>query len=139
MAEPSSSATAGIAIATGAITITGSIFGLQFDALLFGLFGGLVSLMHLPPMTRGRMAGTLATAALLGALGAPIVARGLTEYLPWLGAVSGDVLRMAAAFTIGLGAQVAIPLGMGALRRWGGGQGVQGGHGAPTVPPGGTP
>jgi hypothetical protein len=66
MAEPSSTTAGGIAVATGLVTLTGSFLGLQYDALLFGLFGGLVSLMHVSVGTPRRMAGTLATAALLG-------------------------------------------------------------------------
>lgn len=117
--EPASNTTAGIALATGAITITGSIVGLQFDALLFGLFGGLVSLMHLEPMSKFKMAGTLATASLMGAMGAPIVLAVELQYLAWLKVVSPDVLRLSGAFALGLAAQILIPLFLALVKRKG--------------------
>lgn len=117
MAEPSSSTAAGIVIATGTITLTGSIFGLQYDALLFGLFGGLISLMFLPPdaptlKTTRATAGMLVAAAFLGALFSPGVAPGLHELAAWTVRINADTIRLAAAASIGLTYQLLIPLGI---------------------------
>lgn len=114
--EPASNTVAGVAIATGAITISGSIFGLQWDALLFGLFGGLVSLMHLPVMSKGRMAGTLATAAIMGALAAPFAHAAIGNYAAWLIVVGKDLPRFATAFIVGLTAQWLIPIVLGKIK-----------------------
>lgn len=119
MPEPTSQAVSGIAIAAGAITITGGIFGLQYDALLAGLFGGLLALMHLEPMTRARMASLLAGAAVAGAFLAPVAAVAAVNYLPYLKAVGTDALRLALAFVTGIVAQVAVPAALRIIRRKG--------------------
>lgn len=121
MAEPSSSTAAGIVIATGTITLTGSIFGLQFDALLFGLFGGLVSLMFLPPdtptlTTTGRTAAMLVAAAFLGALFSPAAPPLVYNALEFMKVVNAETIRLAAAASIGLSYQLLIPLGMRLLQ-----------------------
>ena len=108
MPEPTSSSIGAVALATGAITITGSLLGMQNDALLAGLFGGLVSLMHLAPMTRLRMALSLATAAVFGAFLAPIAHAASLNYFPYL-KTAGEGLRLASSFVLGMVAQIAIP------------------------------
>lgn len=73
MADPATSAAA-IAIAAGTITLSGSAFGVQYDALLAGLAGGLVSLLYLPAMPALKMAGTVAGSGLLAGYFAPVIA-----------------------------------------------------------------
>lgn len=107
MAEPASS-TAGVAIAAGTITLTGSIFGVQYDLLLAGFFGGLVSLSYLPPMTPMKIAGSVAASSLLAGFFAPVIAAGSMYYFPWVAEV-GDFIRIASAAALGIGAQVVIP------------------------------
>jgi len=117
MPEPTSQAIGGIAVAAGAITITGSLFGLEYDALLAGLFGGLVALMHLEPMTRCRMAALLAGAAVTGAFFAPVASVAAVNYFPYLQTVGAEGLRLALAFVAGVLAQVAVPSAMRFLKR----------------------
>lgn len=111
MAEPATNTVAGVAIATGAITLTGSIFGLQFDALLFGLFGGLISLAHLGAMTILKTAATLLTAVLLGGLSAPwavAIGAGVAAAFGWTefyAKVPSDAVRLAGALVVGFSAQ----------------------------------
>lgn len=112
MAEPSSTTAGAVAVATGVITLTGSFLGLQYDALLFGLFGGLVSLMHVSVGTPRRMAGTLATAAMIGALASQF-APAVMHHLDLAG-VKPDHVRLATAFVMGLFGQFCIPL----LMKW---------------------
>ncbi|WGG51834.1 restriction endonuclease [Rugamonas sp. DEMB1] len=118
MAEPASS-TVGIAIAAGTITLTGSILGVQYDALLAGLAGGLVSLSYLPAMTLARIAGSVAGSSLLAGYFAPLIALGIANYFPFA-AAAGDGMRLASAAGLGLGAQVIIPTAFAWLRRKGG-------------------
>lgn len=106
MAEPSS--TAGITIAAPVIALTGSIFGAQYDMLLWGFVGGLVSLSYLPPMSPLKIAGSVAGSSLLAGFSAPVVAAGAVHFAPWLSSL-GDVCRIAAAGVIGLCAQWIIP------------------------------
>jgi hypothetical protein len=120
MAEPSSTTAGGIAVATGFVTLTGSFLGLQYDALLFGLFGGLVSLMHVSVGTPRRMAGTLATAALLGAVLSQFTPALVHEF-EMLKRVNSDHIRLATALFGGLFGQFGIPLVMGWLSRKSGG------------------
>lgn len=116
MPEPNATAAAA---ATGgmAATITGSVLGLAYDALLGGLLGGLLSLMYLAPMPVPRMAASLAGAALAGGAFGPVALAAGAHYLPWLAGVGAGPLRMAAAIAVGLVAQVAIPAGLEFVRR----------------------
>lgn len=120
MAEPASS-TAGIAIAAGTITLTGSILGVQYDALLAGFFGGLVSLSYLPPMPRTKLAGTVAGSSILAGYFAPVLAVGAAHYFPWLAGI-GDIMRLACAAGLGVSAQAVIPAALSWIRRRGGAQ-----------------
>lgn len=115
MAEPSSTTAGAVAVATGLVTLTGSIVGLQYDALLFGLLGGLVSLMHISVGSPFRMAMALATASLCGALASQISPAAAHAYFEWTKALPLNVLRLSSAFLVGLVAQVVIPLGLGWL------------------------
>ena len=114
MAEPAAS-TAGIAIAAGPITLTGSIFGLQYDLLLAGFFGGLVSLSYLPAMSPWKIVGSVAGSSILAGYFSPVVAAAGLNFFPWLSGV-GDFTRVAAAAALGLCWQVTLPAVMGRLR-----------------------
>lgn len=118
MAEPASS-TAGIAIAAGTITLTGTILGVHYDALTAGLFGGLVSLSYLPAMPAMRIAGSVATSALLAGFFAPVIAAAALNYFPWLVGV-GDYTRIAAAAGLGISSQAIIPAALAWIRIKGG-------------------
>ena len=117
MPEPASS-TVGIAIAAGTITLTGSIIGVQYDALLAGLFGGLVSLSYLPPMSGPKIAGSVIGSSLVGGWFAPVAAVAAVNYFPWLTG-AGEAIRMSTAAGLGLGAQVMIPVAFAWLRKKG--------------------
>ena len=130
MADPTTNTAAGVAIATGAITLTGSIFGLQYDALLFGLFGGLISLMHLQPMGLLRLAATLGSASLLGALFGPAAIAAAASSWGWVAAVPPQASRLAAALAVGLFAQALIPIALAWLERRQGATGGNAGGGA---------
>lgn len=109
MAEPASS-TVGVAIAAGTITLTGSILGVQYDALLAGFFGGLVSLSYLPPMTKTRIAGSVAGSSLIAGWFAPVASVTASNYFPYLVGAGEAPVRISAAAALGLCAQVIIPL-----------------------------
>lgn len=116
MAEPAAS-TAGIALAAGTITLTGTILGVHYDALLAGFFGGLVSLSFLPGMSLLKTAGSVAGSALLAGFFAPILAAAAHNYFPWLASV-GDFVRIASAAALGIGWQALLPAGLKRLRLW---------------------
>ena len=116
MAEPNSSAVGGLAIATGAISLSGTIFGLQADALLFGLFGGLIWLAAGAPLTKWRAASVLATAVLFAGVGSPILVAWALDSFAFLAKVSPDVLGAGAAMALGFGAQMALDLATAKVR-----------------------
>jgi len=120
MAEPTANVVAGVAVATGAITLTGTIVGLQLDALVIGLCGGLISLMFLPAMAPIRVAGTLFTAAITGAAASPFAPAAAAEYAKFLVATGTTPLRLAAALAIGIVAQFAIAAAIKRVQKQGG-------------------
>ncbi|MDC8758589.1 restriction endonuclease [Janthinobacterium fluminis] len=118
MAELASS-TVGIAIAAGTITLTGSILGVQYDALLAGFFGGLVSLSYLPAMSLPRIAGSVVGSSLIAGWFAPVLSVAAANYLPFVAGAGESAIRIAAAAALGLCAQVLIPAAFAWLRRRG--------------------
>lgn len=109
MTEPVSSTTTGIALAAGTLTITGSVFGVQYEALLAGFFGGLCYLTYVPPAGRLRLAASLAAASLMAGFFAPIITVGLLNYFPWLSKAGEITLRIGVAAWVGLVGQSALP------------------------------
>ena len=118
MTEPNTTAAAA-ATATVTAALAGSVLGLAYDALLGGLFGGLLSLMYQQPMPARRMAIAVGSATLFAAVLAPVAAATAVNFAPWLAALPAHVLNLAVAMVVGLAAQVAIPVGLAALRRKG--------------------
>jgi hypothetical protein len=104
MAEP----TTPYVIALGAITLTGSFFGMPADALLVGLFGGFVALRYGGQMSKLGLTGSLSSSTLMAGQFSNVASRAASHYADWLSA-SDDSLRLACAFALGLGAQVVIP------------------------------
>ncbi len=110
MTEPvSTTATTGIALAAGTLTISGSILGVQYEALLAGFFGGLCYLTYIPPTTKLRVATSLAVSSLMAGFFAPILTVGLLNYLPWLVQAGETTLRIGVAAWVGLAGQSALP------------------------------
>lgn len=107
--DPVSPPASAIAIAAGSITITGSIFGLQYEALLAGFFGGLCFVTYAPPATKGRLAASLLAASLMAGFFAPIILVGLLNYVSWLAQVNETALRIGVAAWIGLAGQSSLP------------------------------
>ena len=67
MAEPNTTTVAAAAAGGISATLAGSVLGLGYDAILGGLLGGLIALMHQPPEPLARQAATLLGAVLTGA------------------------------------------------------------------------
>lgn len=107
MAEPMTSTTAGAGAM--ALTLSGSVLGIQYDALTLALLGGLVALMWLQPMSHFRKFACVATSALFGGVSAPIGAAAALNFFEWMQAVPSITVRMAAAFALGLCAQTLLP------------------------------
>lgn len=115
MPEPTTSGAAA-AYAFGAVTITGSFLGLQFDLLMAGIAGGFVALSAMPPTSRLKMAATLVASTLVAAYGGPIAAAAAGEYLPWTLKADGDKLRLFSAFVVGVSAQTVVPMALNFVR-----------------------
>lgn len=122
MAEPAASAVGGIVIAAGTVALSGTIFGVHYDALLAGFFGGLLSLSILPPMSRWKIACSVGGSSLMAGFFAPIFAAGALNYLPWLVGV-GEITRMSCAVVIGICWQPLLPAGLKRLGNMLGGKG----------------
>lgn len=124
MAEPAASTTVGITLAFGTVAVSGTFLGIQYDALLAGFFGGLVSLSILPAMTNWKIAGSVVFSAFIAGIFAPICAAWAINSMPWLAPI-GDLTRLASAVVIGILWQPILPIGMNRLRSWGGTKGGQ--------------
>jgi hypothetical protein len=117
--EPvSSTTTAGIAIGAGAITITGSIFGVQYDALIAGFFGGLCYLTYIPQTSKLKVASSLLTASLMAGYFTPILSAALAHYFEWLQDISSGAFHIGVAAWIGFAGQSAGPAVIKKLNTW---------------------
>ena len=115
MAEPAT--TAGIAVAAGTITLTGSIFGIDYDMLLAGFFGGLVSLSFLEQMTKTKVATTIASSSIAAGLFGPTAVVVSLHWFPFL-ADLGTGVRLFSGALIGLFFQTAIPALFRQIGKW---------------------
>lgn len=115
MTDPTSSAVTGLAVATGAVQVTGVILGLQYDLLLPGMLGGLIALSFADPTTRTRMAISVFTSTIMAAYGAPVMAAVLPAFFAFFDRVNQATLDSACACCIGIAAQTLAPVVLG---RW---------------------
>jgi len=95
------------AVTATSITVLGVATGLNYDVLLAGFAGGLVSLSYLNPTGVWRRIWTPITATLTAGYVAPVANRWFSETM-----TSPDdlALRMFSAFVIGVLTQALIPL-----------------------------
>jgi hypothetical protein len=126
VAETGGAVAAGLGAAT--ITLTGSFIGVPYDGLLLAFIGGLVALLHLPPVVAGA-SGLLARlfarvaqvvgSAFFGGVLSPVGAASVYEFFPGAaGAAGPNAVKLACAFLLGVVAQVAVPLVLGVTRSW---------------------
>ena len=126
MAEPHATLT-GAGLALGTVTLTGTIFGMHYDALAIGFVAALVALLHMPPRdgqarTPWRVFSLVAGASFIAGVFAPATAQAATAYLPWVASLGADLLRVTSAAIIGATANVGLPLVFGWMARKAGGQ-----------------
>lgn len=115
--EPSSgSAAAGLTITVGTVSIVGTLLGMHYDALLFGLFGGLIFLSRGKAVARAQAVTGAISSALLAGVFAPLLSSLLYSLNSSLASVDTDTMRRAAAMIIGGGWQVALPTAFEAFK-----------------------
>jgi len=113
--EPVSNTTAGIVLAASTISLTGSIFGVQYEALMWGMVGGLISLMYLEPKnpeavkTPLRVFGVVAASSIFGGVFGPVASGLAVSQWPGLAALE-PALRVGSPLSIGLLGHGAAPL-----------------------------
>lgn len=117
--EPSSgSAAAGLTITVGTVSLVGTLLGMHYDALLFGLFGGLIFLSRDKAVARTRAVTGAISSALLAGVFAPLLAGVLYSLHSGLSSIDSDTMRRASSVIIGGGWQAALPAAFEALRGW---------------------
>ncbi len=109
MAEPASTTT-GIAISAGAVTITGSLFGLGYESLIFGLIGSSLLVMHLPAASLGRTVIMVILGSLLAAGFAPSAVAAAISNWEWAKAMDATALRMGCALALGIAIPAIVPI-----------------------------
>lgn len=110
MDHTSTAVTAANAAVATSITVWGMATGLSYEVLLAGFAGGLVSLSFLGPMSIWRRIWTPFTATLTAGYSSPVWSYYLAKIVPPDGNVNTLALTVFSAFTIGVMAQVLIPL-----------------------------
>lgn len=106
MTEPATSTAA--ALSVGTVTLVGSIFGMQYNLLLIGLFGGLLRLGQASSMTRKAAFSSVTLSAMLAGAVSPVAGSMTAGFfgLP----NSPEELRICAAFLLGYGWQSITPV-----------------------------
>ena len=109
MPEPHASTAAGTVIALGTVSVTGSVLGMQVDALVISFVCAALSVLVIEPQGGTlRAALWVALAMMLGSLLSPALASAAAHYFPWLN--TGDVGRQASAALIALATPTVLPL-----------------------------
>lgn len=101
--------TLGISIAAGAITLSGSILGLQYEYLMAGMFGGLMALSLAEPTTKWKMATVVATSSVMAGYGTPVAVAFAHTYAIWTTAISHESFSLFCSASIGISTHTAIP------------------------------
>ncbi len=116
--EPSSGSITGLTITVGTVSIAGTLFGMHYDSLMFGLFGGLIFLSRTPAGTRMKaVTGVISSCLVAGAL-SPILATFVSSLSASLAKVDPDTMRRAASLVVGGSWQVAAPEALKAVKDW---------------------
>lgn len=101
MPEPHTTA-AGATVALGVVTVTGSVLGIHYDALMGGLGGGLVTLLWLGRRPFLHALGATLASAFLAGVFAPLAIAAAGQYAPWTTPAGPDNSRVMVAAMIGL-------------------------------------
>lgn len=112
MSEPT---TTTVAVSLGTVTVTGSLLGCQYDALLMGAAGVLFGLRMLPPMRAGVLVASVVSTTVLAAVASPVLAAWVCSLLPSLQTVAEGV-RLTSAMLLGASAQWLLPAALDALK-----------------------
>lgn len=107
MATEPASQTA-ITLSVGTVAVTGTLLGMHYDALLFGLFGSLIMLSRVEQTSRLAALGNIGTSMLVAGVGSPILSVLAITHFEMFRAL-GEVTDHAAALLLGAGWQVGIP------------------------------
>lgn len=108
MATEPASQTA-ITLSVGTVAVTGSLLGMQYDALLFGLFGSLIMLARAEQTSRLAALGNIGTSMLVAGVGSPILSALAFGHFELLTSLGREITDHAAALLLGAGWQVGIP------------------------------
>ena len=114
--EPSVTSAAGLTITIGTVSVVGTLLGMQYDSLLFGLFGGLIFLTHSKRSTRASAISNVITSVLLAGALSPVACGLAVAWFESLEKVGEDNIRRALAMCIGAGWQGGIPVLVSALK-----------------------
>ena len=105
MAEPSSTSAA--AFTVGTVSVVGTFLGMHYDALLLGLFGGLIMLARQQAATRLIAFSSVTLSAIFAGAMSPVAASVVVAYTQ---ALSLDEARISSAAVIGCGWQSIAPI-----------------------------
>ncbi len=106
MTEPVSPAAA--ALSFGTVTLVGSIFGMRYDLLLIGLFGGLLRLGQVQSTSRKAAFSSVTLSAMLAGAVSPVAGAMTANFFGLPNPI--DELRICAAFLLGYGWQSITPV-----------------------------
>lgn len=113
MTEPT---TSGVTFALGAVTLTSTLFGMDGNSLMAGLFGSFVALRYAGPLTAWGLASSLLTGTLAAGQLAPTAVAAASSYFEWVRAIPEKGQASGVAFMIGVCAQTVLPLALKRLR-----------------------
>ena len=89
---------------------------MHYDALLFGLFGGLIFLTNSPKVSRANAIGNIIASVLIAGAMSPIFGAMLVSWFEVLTSVGEDNMRRASSLAIGAGWQAGVPAAMAMIR-----------------------
>lgn len=112
MAEPSS--TSAVAFTVGTVSVVGTFMGMHYDALLLGLFGGLIMLARQESATRMIAFSSVTLSALFAGATSPVAASIIISYTK---TISIEEARIFCAAIIGCGWQYIAPVMMDFVRQ----------------------
>lgn len=100
------------------IGVTGSVFGMPAEALIFGFMGGLVYVMFGGIMNREKSLTTVVISMILAGVATPLVLSWVVGEVNWQAENKVELLGSVVPFGIGLGWRWLLPRIMAVVENW---------------------
>ena len=108
----------GVSLTIGSGGVICTLFGMSYEALVFGLFGSLLLLANSDKTSRTQAMTNVLTGVLIAGVGSPILTEIVLSLNSVMEKVGHDNILRASAMAIGAGWHACLPMILSVARTW---------------------